>query len=79
MRGKSTVVVVKKKKKNYIYSKIPRFQRFAGTSGKVRKTPLSAVLWDIALADTVKLSQIFFATSFVLLKNWNFGISTGYT
>ena len=35
---------------------------------------LFAVLWDIALANTVLLFQIISPTSFVLLENWNFGI-----
>ena len=74
MRGKDTVVVVKKKKKNYIYSKIPRFQRFARTAGKMRKTPLFAVSWDIALAEAVERSQIISPTGCPIFKNWNFGI-----
>lgn len=79
MNTKSRVVVVVKKKKNYIYSKIPRFQRFAGTAGKNEKTQYLAQNGCVALANAVKRSQIICPTSFVLFENWNFGISTGYT
>ena len=79
MNTKSRVVVVRKKKKNYIYSKIPRFQRFAGTAGKNEKTQYLVQNGCVALANAVKRSQIICPTSFVLFENWNFGISTGYT
>ena len=78
MTIKSRVVVVVKKKKNYIYSKIPRFQRFAGTAGKMRKMVKNHILRDVALANAVKLSQIICPTRCPILKNWNFGIFTGY-
>ena len=78
MNIKSRVVVVVKKKKNYIYSKIPRFQRFAGTSGKMRKQLKNHILLCVALADTVLLSQIISPTGCPIFKNWNFGIFTGY-
>jgi hypothetical protein len=74
MNTKSRVVVVVKKKKNYIYSKIPRFQRFAGTAGKNEKMVKNCLLRCVALANAVKRSQIICPTSFVLFKNWNFGI-----
>ena len=74
MTIKSRVVVVVKKKKNYIYSKIPRFQRFAGTAGKNEKMVKNCLLRCVALANAVKRSQIIRPTSFVLFKNWNFGI-----
>jgi hypothetical protein len=79
MIGKNTVVVVVKKKKNYIYSKIPIFQAFAGGRRDGRKVPYLVQNRCVALADTVKRSQNFSPTGSVLLENWNFGISTGYT
>lgn len=79
MNTKSRVVVVVKKKKNYIYSKIPRFQRFAGTAGKNEKMVKNCLLRCVALANAVKRSQIIRPTDCPIFKNWNFGISTGYT
>ena len=74
MIGKNTVVVVVKKKKNYIYSKIPIFQAFADGRRDGDKMGKNSALCSSALADTVKLSQIIRPTGFVLFKNWNFGI-----
>jgi len=45
----------------------------------MRKWLKNCVLRGVALAGAVKRSQIIRPTSFVLFKNWNFGISTGYT
>lgn len=78
MNTKNTVVVVRKKKKNYIYSKIPRFQAFAGGRLDGGKTMYLVQKRCFALASAVKRSRIIRPTSFVLFKNWNFGIFTGY-
>jgi hypothetical protein len=66
MNTESRVVVVRKKKKNYIYSKIPRFQAFAGGRLDERKVGKNHTLLCVALANAVKLSQIIRPTSFVL-------------
>jgi len=74
MNTKNTVVVVEKKKKNYIYSKIPRFQRFAGGRLAERKTQKNSILRCVALAKAVLLFQIVAPTGCPIFKNWNFGI-----
>jgi hypothetical protein len=66
MIGKNTVVVVEKKKKNYIYSKIPRFQAFAVGRLDGGKVGESWMMRCYALAKAVLLSQIISPAGFVL-------------
>ena len=74
MIGKNTVVVVVKKKKNYIYSKIPRFQRFARTTGKMRKHHFLRFRGTSHLPKQSSLHKLFLPTGCPIFKSWNFGI-----